>query len=317
MSPPPRGSVLGHEATGKVHSLGQGVTTDSLGRPLKEGDRVAYIYFYPCGRCYACLKGDPAACPKKQGGYRDPEEFPYFHGAYGEYFYLSPGGHLFQVSDDLSDEMVAPANCALSQVIYGLTRVNVRLGDAVVLQGAGGLGLYACAVAKEMGAYPVISIDKLTPRLELAKDFGADYVINAAEMESSREVTAKARELTGGDGADVVADLVGLPTVIPEGIRMLRNGGRYLEIGTISRGFKAEIDPSILVGGSRSIVGIATYDPWALPEALEFLQRTRDRYPYHRLISHTFPLDQINEAFQQAEWAGKQATEIIRATLLV
>src|SRR5207247_2589704 len=78
------------------------------GRPLREGDRVAYTYFYPCGRCYACLANEPAACPAKIERPRGPSEFPHFHGAFAEYYYLRPRGALFLVPDALPDEMVAP-----------------------------------------------------------------------------------------------------------------------------------------------------------------------------------------------------------------
>ena len=117
---PEDGWIFGHEMTGRVAALGRHVKTDSLGRPLKEGDRVAYSYFYPCGRCYVCLNKEPANCPAKIERPRGPAEFPHFHGAFAEYYYLRPGGSLFKVPDELSDELVSPVNCALSQVIYGL-----------------------------------------------------------------------------------------------------------------------------------------------------------------------------------------------------
>ena len=113
---PEDGWIFGHEMTGRVAKLGARVKTDSLGRPLQEGDRVAYTYFYPCGRCYACLNKEPAACPAKIERPRGPAEFPHFHGAFAEYYYLRPGGALFKVPDELPDAMVAPVNCALAQV---------------------------------------------------------------------------------------------------------------------------------------------------------------------------------------------------------
>ena len=109
------------------------------------------------------------------------------------------------------------------------------------------------------------------------------------------------RQLTGGRGADVVAELVGFPQVIPEGISMLRVGGSYLLIGNISRGLTVEIDPSQLVSFSRRLVGVVTYEPWALSRSLEFLQRNKSRYPFDKILSHKFPLERINEAFQQSD----------------
>jgi threonine dehydrogenase-like Zn-dependent dehydrogenase len=311
---PEDGWVYGHEMTGRVARLGTGVKTDSLGQPLKEGDRVAYCYFYPCGRCYACLNKQPAACPNKVGRPLGPSQFPHFHGAFAEYYYLRPGGYIFRVPDDLSDELVAPVNCALSQVICGLHVAGLRFGDSLLIQGAGGLGIQATAVAKEMGTR-VIVVDQLAPRLELARAFGADHTINVKELLDRKERVKRVRELTGGRGADVACDFVGFPQVIPEGLEMLRFGGTYLEIGTISRGVKVELEPASLVWGSKTIVGVVMYDPWVIPRALDFLSRNRSRVPFERLISHKFPLEKIDDAFQASEWLNRDATSITRAAL--
>ncbi len=314
---PADGWIFGHEMTGRVAALGAGVKTDSLGQPLHESDRVAYCYFYPCGRCYVCLHGQRAACPHKVGRATGPGEFPHWVGAFAEYYYLRPGGFVFRVPDMLSDTLVSPVNCALSQVIFGLAQAGLRFGDSVVIQGAGGLGVQATAVARDMGAQTIIVVDRLAARLELAGAFGADHTLNLAETSDRKARVQQVRDWTGGRGADVACDFVGLPPVVPEGIEMLRYGGTYLEVGCISRGRTVEFDPSSLVWGSKRLVGVVMYDPWVVPRALEFLARSRDRYPFDRLVSHTFPLDGINEAFQQAEWYNQEAgpSRITRAAL--
>lgn len=295
-------SIMGHEMMGRVFRLGKGVTTDSTGQPLSEGDRVVYPYFFPCERCWACLSGNRAACTHNMEHWRIPcDRPPYFIGAYAEYYYLPPRHYAFKVPDELSDEMVAPLNCALSEVLYGLHRVRVALGDTVVIQGAGGLGIYATAVAREMGATQVIVIDRFKERLELARAFGAHHTISLEEFKTPRERIVRVRELTGGKGADVVAELAGFPQVIPEGLNMVAVGGKYLLIGNISRGLSTEIEPSLIVGLSRNLVGVVTYEPWALQRALEFVKNHKDKYPFHRLLSHKFPLEQINEAFALAD----------------
>jgi threonine dehydrogenase-like Zn-dependent dehydrogenase len=309
------GNVAGHEMTGRVHSLGAGITTDSLGRPLKEGDRVAYSYFYPCNRCYQCNKGEFATCPNKlltmgPGKSR-------FSGAYGEYYYLKPGGWVFKVPDDVSDEMATPVNCALSQVTYGLQKAGMKYGDTVVVQGAGGLGLNAIAVAKEMGADAVIAIDGLPGRLELAKRFGADAVIDINESPSPMDRIAKVKQLTQNRGGDIVVEVVGVPEVVPEGLQMLREGGTYLEIGNISFGRTASIDPSQLVWGSKRIQGVIMYDPWVIPEALDFLVRTREKYPHGDVVSHKFKLADINDAFENSEWAREGSTTKVNRAVIV
>ena len=292
---PEDGWIFGHEMMGRVAKLGRNVKTDSLGRPLREGDRVAYTYFYPCGRCAVCLAKKPAACPAKIERPRGPSEFPHFHGAFAEYYYLRPGGAVFAVPDALTDELVSPVNCALSQVIFGLHEAGLRFGGSVVIQGAGGLGVQAAAVARDMGAATVINVREITER---------------------RDRVALVRKWTGGLGADVACDFVGFPQVIPEGIDMLRPGGTYLEIGTISRGARVDFEPAQLVWGAKRIVGVIMYDAWVIPRALDFLVRNRTRFPFDRLISHKYPLEQINKAFTESEWHNRETTSISRAALV-
>lgn len=155
-----------------------------------------------------------------------------------------------------------PVNCALSQVIYGLRTAGVKMGDTVVVQGAGGLGLNACAVAKERGADRVIVTDGLAARLELARQFGADEVIDIREAQLPQERVARVMALTQGRGADVVGEFLGVPGVVGEGIQMVRPGGTYLEIGNSSFGQTTPIDPSALVWGSTTVTGVVMYDAW-------------------------------------------------------
>jgi threonine dehydrogenase-like Zn-dependent dehydrogenase len=310
------GWIYGHEMTGRVAKLGSRVKTDSLGRELREGDRVAYTYFVSCGRCPSCLNNQPAACPNKIGRPLGPSTFPHFHGAFAEYYYLRPGGHVFKVPDELTDEMVSPVNCALSQVLFGLHQAGFRFGGTIVIQGAGGLGVQAAAVAKDMGAATIIVVDQVAERLSLAKAFGADHTINLKEVPERKDRVALVRKLTGGAGADVACDFVGFPQVIPEGIEMLGPGGTYLEIGTISRGATIELEPAQLVWGAKRIVGVIMYDPWVIPRALDFLVRNRTRFAFDRLISNKYPLERINEAFAASEWHGRDAGTITRAALV-
>jgi threonine dehydrogenase-like Zn-dependent dehydrogenase len=310
------GNVAGHEMTGRVHALGSNIKTDSLGRPLKEGDRVCYPYFYFCGRCYQCNKAEFSACPNKL--LTMGPSISRFSGAYGEYYYLKPGGRIFKVPDEVTDEMATPVNCALSQVTFGLQKAGMKYGDTIVIQGAGGLGLNAIAVAREMGADAVIAIDGVPGRLELAKRFGADETIDISQLANPNERIAKVKQLTGNRGADIVVEVVGVPGVVPEGLQMLREGGTLLEIGNISFGRTVEIDPSALVWGTKKIQGVIMYDPWVIPEALEFLVRTKDKYPHQDVVSHTFKLDDINDAFTNSEWLREgEATKVNRAAIVM
>jgi threonine dehydrogenase-like Zn-dependent dehydrogenase len=313
----PKDLTFGHEMCGRVERLGAGVTSDSMGRPLNEGDRVTFLYFFPCGRCPVCLHDEMAACPRKARPNRVAGTAPYFNNAYGEYYYLRPNHYVFKIPDEISDDVATPANCALSQVIYGLRRAGMRAGHSVVIQGAGGLGINATAVARDMGADTIIVVDRMKERLALARQFGADHTIDVSELTTADQRVDAVKQLTGGFGADVVGDFVGYADVIPEGLRMLRGGGTYLEVGNIAPGNVFSYDATALVRGNTRLVATSNYSPWALDQALVFLKRNLKRFPFERVVSHVFPLDRISEGFEKANWMqrGNDPLKISRAAV--
>jgi D-arabinose 1-dehydrogenase-like Zn-dependent alcohol dehydrogenase len=311
-APFPTGMIGGHEMAGKIARLGAGLETDATGKPLKEGDHVVYPYFMFCGTCRPCMHGRRTACQNKLQYWVTPADLPpHFRGAYAEYYYCPPGNPIFKVHDGLTDDMVAPANCALSQVIYGLSEASLRVGDSVVIQGAGGLGLYCSAVAKDMGAGTVIVLDRYQDRLELASEFGADVILNVSEFKATKELISQIRKHTYGQGADVVMGLAGVAAVIAEGLRMLAPGGRMVEIGNIGIGDTVPIDPGFMVLRGNSLITAVTYEAWALGAALEFLDKNKGKLPFDRILSHKFPFEKINEAFEKADRG-----EVVRATLV-
>jgi threonine dehydrogenase-like Zn-dependent dehydrogenase len=287
---------MGHEMVGEVVELGEGVTTDAIGRPLAVGDRIVAPYFWTCGRCHACSRGRSNACQNLMAGeYRTHDNAPHFVSAHGEYYYTSRLQPLYRVPEDLTDEEVAPLNCALAQVLFALR--DVRLGDTVVIQGAGGLGINAAAVARTAGAAKVIAVDMVAKRLDLASDFGATDCIDATGL-SSEDLIAKVRALTDGIGADWVLEVVGAPGVIPDGVEFLNNGGTLLEVGNIGIGRTFELDPSRLVSGNKSVRGVMLYDPRTLAIGLSFLQRTD--FPFARLMPEPFHIADANAAYESA-----------------
>lgn len=308
-SGPPR--VMGHEMVGHIEKLGSGITTDSSGQPLREGDRVVYAYFVPCGTCAACLHDLPA-CPNR---YRywlgsTSEEPPHFHGAYADYYYLRAGQWVFKVPEELPDDLVSPVNCALSEVIYGMHHVGIMLEDTVVIQGVGGLGLYAIAVARVMGAGQIIAVDTNPRRLALAKEFGADVTLNAMDSDMAQRIE-QIKDLTRGSGADVVAEFAGSTAVIEEGIEMLRVGGRALWVGNINLGVEGTIQPGQVVRYHKTIDSVIVYPRWVIPRALGFLRHHRHQFPFEKIISHQFSLNDINEAL-----AFARSGEGVRVTVV-
>lgn len=295
-------TVLGHEMVGAIEALGEGVTADSNGKPLHEGARVVFPYFFCCHQCRNCLAGRRNACLNlKMAMLGRADEPPYFVGGYGDYYLLPAGAVVYTVPDSVSDDVAAGANCALSQVMYGLERVDQQLGETVVVQGAGALGLYAVAVAKARGAACVIAIDGVPERLDLATGFGADAVIDINEAADVKDRAKIVRKLTDGQGADVVVEVVGHPSAIDEGLKLLGQFGRYVEIGNINIGKTFEFDPSRFVFGNKTMVGVSLYDPAVLSRALTFLEHHQHRLPVDRLAAACYPLDNINEAFAAAE----------------
>jgi threonine dehydrogenase-like Zn-dependent dehydrogenase len=266
------------------------------------GDRVVFAYFFPCGRCPGCLNGKEWTCANRMQ-YRATscEVWPHFKGTFGDYYYLYPNHLAFKVPDDLPDELVVGVNCAMAQVTCGLDLARLQVGETVVIQGAGGLGLYAIAVARERGAGRIIVVDGVRERLEVAAMFGADEFVDLGDLPEPSQRIARVRELTAGWGADVVMELGGFPPITEEGIQMVGAGGRYVEIGNISPGLTYKADPAYWVTQNITIFGNNHYSRRHLRDALDLLHRTRHKYPYDRIVSHKFPLEQINEAFAQQD----------------
>ncbi|MHB8621480.1 MAG: alcohol dehydrogenase catalytic domain-containing protein, partial [Chloroflexota bacterium] len=253
---PASGSPVGHEGTGVVYALGTGVRTDSTGKQLREGDRVVFSAVYSCGRCRYCLNGRQNLCVAfslihQRGPAGQP---PFFFGTYADFVYLPPNHAIFKAPDELSDEVLAPVNCAIGTVFEGLRQAGFRAGQRVVFQGAGGLGLAGIGIARTLGAAAVIAIDGQPSRLELAAEFGATSTIDINELRTAEERIERVREITGGDGADLVVELVGLGELVAEGLAMLAHGGTFLEIGNIVGTRAAQFYPTVLLRGRR-IVG--------------------------------------------------------------
>ena len=184
----------------------------------------------------------------------------------------------------------------------------------IVIQGAGGLGLNAIAMAKDMGAHRVIVLDRLENRLQLAEEFGADHTINIEEWNTPEARRERVWELTEGRGANIVVELVGRAELLVEGISFLTNGGTFVEIGDIVPGRTVELDPSTILRGKK-IIGSSMYRPSLLPLMTEMLVKNQNKVPYHKIVSNQYPLDEVNEAFEEAEW-NERETLVSRAMLV-
>lgn len=298
-----RECVLGHEFVGEIEALGEGVETDYAGEPVSVGDRVIAPYYRTCRRCPACLRGDFNLCLKAYSFWSQrAEDFPHFTGAFATHYYVQPDQYFYKVPDSVPDEVVAGANCGLSQVLYGLHEIGLSAGESLVIQGAGGLGLYAAAVAKEMGA-EVIVVEGIAGRIELAKRFGAERVVDMREFGSAQERVSEVQRLTNGYGADVVLEVTGVPAAFVEAIGLVRPGGRVAEIGNVSIGEEHEVSlaPGLITRKVVRVQGFVRYQPWFLHRAIRFLERKHSEHPFAELSDREYTLEEAGEAIEREE----------------
>jgi threonine dehydrogenase-like Zn-dependent dehydrogenase len=303
--------ILGHETVGRIEQLGAGLERDWNGKPLAVGDRVTWTSTNSCGKCFYCAeKKQPTRCPQRAAygiGYRC-DEAPHFLGGYAEFHYLRPGSNIFKIPDGLSTEAVIGAGCALITAIHGVERTGIDWQDIVVIQGAGPVGISALAVAKSAGASKVIVLGAPKARLEMAKRFGADHVIDIDEVKTPEARIQAVRDLSNGFGADVVLECVGHPSAVPEGMEMCRDGGKYLVLGHYCDAGPISWNPHVITRKQLQVFGSWSSEPRHMKAALEFLRANQERFPFATMVTHRFPLERANEALQTtAKWISAKS----------
>lgn len=303
--------ILGHETVGRIEELGDGLNKDWTGQPLKVGDRVTWNSAISCGTCYYCAeKKQPTRCPHRRAygiGYQS-NQAPHFLGGYAQFHYLRPRTTIFKLPDDLPTEAVIGAGCALITAIHGVERTGISWRDNVVVQGAGPVGLSALAVVKSAGAGKVIVIGGPKHRLQMAKRFGADQVIDLDEHKDPALRIKAVRDLTGGYGADAVLECVGHPSAIGEGMEMCRDGGKYLVLGHYCDAGTVAFNPHIITRKQLQVSGSWSSEPRHLKAAIEFLRTTQKQFPFAEMVTHRFSLEQANEALNTtASWQSAKS----------
>ena len=299
--PNPHPGILGHEIIGVVEEIGAGIDKDMRGDPLGIGDRITWSEYFFDGQCYYREVLDmPQKCHGvRKYGHDLAEADRHFLGGFAEYCYILPGTWILKLPDELSDEEATPLNCGVATMASVTEAAEIALGDAVVIQGLGLLGLYGAAMAKARGARCVIGLDAVASRLDIAKKFGADHVIDIGRVPQSA-VIAQVRQLCRPDGADAVIEVCGVPDVIAQGLQMLRTGGRYVLGGLVNPGADVTIDANMLVKGWVTMRGIHNYHPRHLIQALEFVMANRQRFPFKDIVDAKFALNELDAAFKKA-----------------
>lgn len=290
LHPSKKSGVLGHEMVGIIEAMGRDVVTDSAGTPVHVGDRVVPAYFLSCRHCSACLHGHFNLCVNAYAYWSLPSrEAPHFHGTFGTHYYVHQDQAFFRVPDAIPDSVASGLNCALSQVLYGLSFVHHA--NVVLILGAGGLGLMATAICHSRGLTPIV-VDRVQRRLEFAQKFGATHTVVA-----DGTLTEHVLQLTQGNGVDAVIDVTGVPATMAAAISMIRLGGQLIEIGSISPGIMTEFDPGLLTRRGVTIVPTMRYQPWFLNQAVDFAMRFLRRYPFEEMTTaDTFALTDVKRA---------------------
>lgn len=299
--PNPTPGILGHEIVGTIAALGSGVTHDCRDRPLRVGDRVTWTLTDVCGRCrFCCLPGLTMKCRHlKKYGHQSCETPPHLNGGFAEYCHLTPGTRVVRIPEGLTDREVAPANCALATVLAGWEALGSRPPDSVLIMGAGALGVYAAAVAAQAGCRRIIVTDVRDHRLAFVRAFGATDTLNVQGLAADR-VAAAVRDLTEGIGADGVLEVAGVPALVPLSLKCLRIGGCCVEIGNSFPGADFTCDAGDIVWRRLTLTGIHNYEARHLLQAVELLATARTRVPFDTLVTHSVPLERINEGLRLA-----------------
>ncbi len=294
--------ILGHEMSGRVAAIGEGADHDSLGQPLREGDRIVWTHGF-CGQCVNCvIEHEPTLCLNRRGYMQGlASEYPHLTGGFAEYCYVFPTSGRVKVPDIVPDELASAAACALRTMVHAFDRLG-RIDDrqSVVIQGSGPLGLFSTALASRSGPSRIIVIGGPAPRLEVARRWGATHTLDIADVPDPAERAALIREWTDGHGPDVVIEVSGVVAAFPEGLELVRRGGRYLVVGQL-HGREVSIQPSLIVRKHVRIVGSISASVEHYHRALQFIAHNWERFSWMDMISNRYPLERINEALARMQ----------------
>ena len=291
----------GHEYMGTVVALGPGVDEYAI------GDRVTVEIHAGCGQCVRCRQGMYTSCHNYGKNYGDVDKG---HRANG---FTTDGGFceyqvnsintLVPVADSMSDEeatLVVTAGTA----VYGLTELGgLVAGESVVVTGPGPIGLLGAAVAKALGAQPVILTGTRDNRLEIGKQLGADHVINVKKQDP----VAAVRELTNGKGVDYVLECSGAPDAVNEAARMVNRGGKICLAAF--PGEAVPVDIAYIVRNNIYLYGIRGEGKSATHRAEAFMRQKR--FDASVICTHTFSMKDLPEALRYARDRVEDAIKVV------
>ncbi|MFW6280192.1 MAG: zinc-binding dehydrogenase [Planctomycetota bacterium] len=295
--------ILGHEGVGEVAEI-SGQKTDLFGRELKEGDPVLWERGVMCGDCYQCtIKKEPSLCPtrKTYGISYSSDNPPHFLGCYGEYLHLHAGQPMIKLDLDASPEVLVPATCSGATAAHAVEQCNLEPGDFAVVVGPGPVGLFVLAQLLEAGAGEVwvAGTDADASRLIMALEFGAANTLNVDAMEMD-EIRECLMDKTRGVGPNVIMDCTGYAPVTTQWIDLLAHGGTYGIPGIATPQDNIPVDLFTSIARKNvKLQGTWVSDTSHLWRAANLV--AEGRYPFDRLITHEFSLDEATKGLEVTE----------------
>jgi threonine dehydrogenase-like Zn-dependent dehydrogenase len=293
--------IPGHVSAGTIDAA-RGPLTGVDGSTIAEGDRVVFFDVHrTCGRCRACtVHRTPTRCASRRVfGITDSADEGLF-GGWAQAIYLEPGVALARLPDAVSLDDYIGGGCGLLTAVHMIERGEIRLGDSVVVQGTGAVGLSAIALARLAGASQVIAIGAPESRLALARRMGAAVILDvtATTPEQRREAVMNA---THGEGADVVLEAAGAAAAVPEGLDLARVGGRYVIAGHYTDAGPVSINAHHQINRKHlEIRGCWGSEVRHFLRALSILE-AHPSIPFRDIGARRYGLGQLNEALADAE----------------
>ena len=299
--------VLGHEGTGEIIALGKNVKFDTAGNPIKVGDKIVTSVI-SCGECNIC-RNHPAntnLCDKQGvfGLIGHKEENP-LNGWFATHMLIRDKGATYFVVNELNLkermllELAAVCVHALKQ---GNKTGLINFGSTVLLQGCGPVGLMMLAVLRAAGVNHIIAVDGSEKRLEMARKLGAKTIINFKDSNADtiEKRIAIVKSVTDGSGADFAYQCTGAPAAAADIYGFIRRGGGLCEMGFFVNNGEYSVNPHFAMCNKEiHIVGSWDYSADDYPTTVAFLKQAREmKIPIEELITHSFPLDQLNEAME-------------------
>ncbi len=294
--------VLGHEGTGEIVKMGKNVKKDSTGKALKVGDKIVTSVIF---------EDDPEITMydlnKQNVGKADiygllPDDDIHLNGWFADYLVVRKNSSVFNVSDlDLTSRiLIEPCAVLIHAVERAKTTGILRFNSRVVVQGCGPIGLICIAVLRTMGINNIIAVDGEQKRLDFAKELGASGSVNFKDHKGIEALTEAVKDQLGGHLADFAFQCTGSPAGHSNIYKFIRNGGGLCELGFFINGGDATINPHFDICSKEiTTVGSWVYTLRDYVTTFEFLKSAKKLgLPMEKLVTHTYPLEEINEALK-------------------